>query len=180
MCILCMLIFKVTWQSATSVREWARRQTGGLKVLRSSWDDGWNAICCYSNRVGLFLSVVDDKMCLCVLKNSGGGTEKSSQLAEALYCHSDFMPQAPLGSQGPNQNLALPTDLLTPAVSALIKTSSTQCGPCSCTLVHTIFALSTFITHAQMPTYATLHTVAHQTDPESLGGRKFVTFNLHD
>lgn len=81
----------------------------------------------------------------------------------------------PLGSirfPGVQSKLRATPDLLTSAVSALIKTESTQRAPRSFAPVHTIFALSAATAHAQMVTYAGAHTVAHQADPESMGGRK--------
>lgn len=130
--------------------------------------------------------VSQSNICVCVhVQKKAGWVHRQREISRVtvLWPSAAILPscpRAPSGSQGPNQNLALPADLLTPAVSALIKTSSTQCGPRSCTLVHTILALSTFNAHARGATYARVHTVAHHADPESLGGRNLVTFNLYD
>lgn len=120
--------------------------------------------------------------CVCVCVFALNATAERNHFTTALPSAAILppCPRAPLGSQGPNQSLALAGDLLTPAVSALIKTSSTQCGPRSCTASYTILTLSTFNTHAHTATYARVHTVAHHADPESGRSRNSVTFNPYE
>lgn len=87
----------------------------------------------------------------------------------------------PLGSirfPGVQSKLRVNPGLLTSAVSALIKTESTQCAPRSFTPVHTIFALSAFTAHVQMVTYAGAHTVGTMVTQNHWQAEHFVTFDF--
>lgn len=149
--MMVILALKATWQSAAWGTE-KRRFEGEMDGLT-----GWSHIVLW-------------RVCLFVLLETIA--KRKIHQVGALQPSTATLPRGSCRFPGAQSKLRVTPDLLTSAVSALIKAESTQCAPRSFAPVHTIFALSAFTAHAQLVTYAEVHTVEHHADPEPSGGRK--------
>lgn len=144
----------------------ARSQRNGkTQVWRWNWRFNYSV----DQRYVILCSVF---VCLFVLGHSFPSYCEKSHPVWVLQPSATTLPPGSIRFPGVQSKLKATPDLLTSAVSALIKAESTQCAPRSFAPVHTIFALSASTADARMVTYAEAHTVAHQADPESTGGRK--------
>lgn len=140
------------------------------KRERSTWNWWFN----YRTDERFFFVV-----CVCVCVHLVAMAKKKNPQARSRQPSAATLPPGSIRFPGVQSKLRVTPDLLTSAVSALIKTESTQCAPRSFTPVHTIFALSAFTTHVPVVTYVEAHMVGTMVTQNHWEAEHFVTFDFY-